>query len=994
MPASKSNAFSIFKAKVDELKSITPMVPTSLPAATKKDKIYEVFEKIPTSTDVTVQWEIFNRRMDALFSAELRDPQSGRLLHLKRGKFGLDYVLEYFVDSVENGNLNWDLAAIKVDRLIQECKALIQSQKAKSTSTGKAAKKKVPTEATGSKDTDDDDDSAEGSDEDWVPAKKARTEPEGPTQIFDTDDEEVVELTEAGEHREQKRRLKKKKKAASNAKQSSSQQKLKEAAIEILDSGDESDGLTALKKVEQAAAKTQAARRGPANTSMQHFLDPVPVIDSHTGAKRWEFACKYCDKIRTFERTVDGTDITFDSEPVLPKLNNLATHVKDCKRTKGFNNDNPTIPASEQFNLKRSADLMAEFLKNGELNPAIIPTQAGFLRLFAAWILDESLPWTTGESPTLKKLFTYLRLQYTLPSDTTVRNQLAKIFAELHGKVTREFSNVKSKVAYATDTWTTRQMVYTFACTIGSFIDDDWKLIERVVDFKPLDVEDHKGPAAAEDLTTDNASVNDVLVATTGRLLLARYGIPFTPDMHIRCIAHVINLVVQSFLHALDEAADPETEDWYDLNKSAPLHYDITKDPDQIALDTEVFTAGSTLVDNSEDPVDVVVNDDERELNATSNSGAIARLRFIVTKIVSSPQRRQHFRNISEKEYGDDPSTKHIAKLMVMRDVRTRWNYTHAMIRRALLQKDAIDTWVFKMKDLRDIMLSAADWTYLGEVADVLEVFTKATLKMSQSSVPTIPYVLPIYESMRSRFNQLLSNPKAPLRIRLAAKPALAKLEKYRAKATENQFYKLGTVLHPSLRTEWFRHMANDASAQQHEVDKAKALFRHVATLYHREQPEPSQRDTANDPLPSQQPSTSNNDHDDFLDSMLRVEIAHTIQADAQTPEEKFEDELRRYLRFEGGLGDKKDPLGWWKIHAPSFPTVARMARDFLAIPATSVAVERTFSKSRHICADLRMSLKAETAREALLSKTWIGSGLLEMNPPVVRKRKHGEIEK
>ena len=36
-------------------------------------------------------------------------------------------------------------------------------------------------------------------------------------------------------------------------------------------------------------------------------------------------------------------------------------------------------------------------------------------------------------------------------------------------------------------------MVYTFACTIGCFIDDDWKLIEHVVDFKPLDEKEHKG---------------------------------------------------------------------------------------------------------------------------------------------------------------------------------------------------------------------------------------------------------------------------------------------------------------------------------------------------------------------------------------------------------------------------------------------------------------------------------------------------------------------
>lgn len=36
-------------------------------------------------------------------------------------------------------------------------------------------------------------------------------------------------------------------------------------------------------------------------------------------------------------------------------------------------------------------------------------------------------------------------------------------------------------------------MVYTFACTVASFIDDDWNLIERVVDFKPLAEKEHEG---------------------------------------------------------------------------------------------------------------------------------------------------------------------------------------------------------------------------------------------------------------------------------------------------------------------------------------------------------------------------------------------------------------------------------------------------------------------------------------------------------------------
>jgi hypothetical protein len=83
---------------------------------------------------------------------------------------------------------------------------------------------------------------------------------------------------------------------------------------------------------------------------------------------------------------------------------------------------------------------MREYLRDGELNPAVTATQTGFYRLFAAWILDESLPWTTGEVPTLQILFKYLKVNFVLLTDTTVRNHLAKIFAELHGKVVREFS--------------------------------------------------------------------------------------------------------------------------------------------------------------------------------------------------------------------------------------------------------------------------------------------------------------------------------------------------------------------------------------------------------------------------------------------------------------------------------------------------------------------------------------------------------------------------
>jgi hypothetical protein len=41
-------------------------------------------------------------------------------------------------------------------------------------------------------------------------------------------------------------------------------------------------------------------------------------------------------------------------------------------------------------------------------------------------------------------------------------------------------------------------MVFTFAGTIASFIDEDWQLIERMVNFYHIQDKDHKGEWAAK----------------------------------------------------------------------------------------------------------------------------------------------------------------------------------------------------------------------------------------------------------------------------------------------------------------------------------------------------------------------------------------------------------------------------------------------------------------------------------------------------------------
>ncbi|EMD35113.1 hypothetical protein CERSUDRAFT_54316, partial [Gelatoporia subvermispora B] len=57
------------------------------------------------------------------------------------------------------------------------------------------------------------------------------------------------------------------------------------------------------------------------------------------------------------------------------------------------------------------------------------------------------------------------------------------------------------------------------------------------------------------------------------------------------------------------------------------------------------------------------------------------------------------------------------------------------------------------------------------------------------------------------------------------------------------------------------------------------------------------------------------------------------------------------------------------QTHETEFKVISRIAKDFLAIPGASVAVERLFSSSHHTCAHTRCSLKMETITELMCVK-------------------------
>ena len=53
--------------------------------------------------------------------------------------------------------------------------------------------------------------------------------------------------------------------------------------------------------------------------------------------------------------------------------------------------------------------------------------------------------------------------------------------------------------------------------------------------------------------------------------------------------------------------------------------------------------------------------------------------------------------------------------------------------------------------------------------------------------------------------------------------------------------------------------------------------------------------------------------------------------------------------------------LQWWAKHAPVFPKLAKVARRFLSVQATSAASERVFSRSGGVSTKIRNRLNGET---------------------------------
>lgn len=153
---------------------------------------------------------------------------------------------------------------------------------------------------------------------------------------------------------------------------------------------------------------------------------------------------------------------------------------------------------------------------------------------------------------------------FKMPSRWTVARDCISIYKEEALKLKECMSS--QRLSFTTDTWTSVQNINYMSLT-AHWVNDDWKICKRIINFCPIG--SHKGVAIGKlveallkkweigcvfTITVDNATSNDLALSHLKKFLRGRDAILENKYMHMRCCAHILNLIVKDGLKEQDDS--------------------------------------------------------------------------------------------------------------------------------------------------------------------------------------------------------------------------------------------------------------------------------------------------------------------------------------------------------------------------------------------------------------------------------------------------------
>ncbi|XP_057684886.1 E3 SUMO-protein ligase ZBED1 [Corythoichthys intestinalis] len=291
-----------------------------------------------------------------------------------------------------------------------------------------------------------------------------------------------------------------------------------------------------------------------------------------------------------------------------------------------------------------------------------------------------------------------------------------------------------------------------------------------------------------------------------------------------------------------------------------------------------------------------------------------------------------------------------IPKHTLIQDVPTRWNSSHDMLERYLEQQAAVysaltEKVIKKNKDINT--LSDQDVRMAEEIVEVLKPLKTITTLISTEATPSASMILPLKTTVLKSMEPNEEDSPTVSEVKAAIRDNLED----RYSDCEDFLHKC-TALDPRFKT--LPHVDNACRERIYN-----SLITEIVLM-----DEKSEEATAT----SAASSSSGAGHSGAQESSPPVkksamtELFGTLfktQVGDKPTLQLVKVEVTSYKAV-NCIALDSDPLLWWKTNETIFPLTAKLARHYLAIPATSVPSERVFSTAGDIVTASRSALSAD----------------------------------
>ncbi|GLB43962.1 putative hAT family C-terminal dimerisation region [Lyophyllum shimeji] len=434
-------------------------------------------------------------------------------------------------------------------------------------------------------------------------------------------------------------------------------------------------------------------------------------------------------------------------------------------------------------------------------------------------------------------------------------------------------------------------------------------------------------------ITCDNASNNNTMLENFERRInrldsrsgMKKWDCHFR---HIRCLAHVINLATQAVLKTYSKAKyyDPQQPEQHE--------------PDVLATDRD----------------------------------EVGLVRAIAVKVRSSAKRKETFRRVQGKK-----------ALNILLDMPVRWSSTFNMLKRASDLSKYVTEFLYriarqeknedKRTKLQKLVLTDAEWKRVGEFTRVLEFADKAQQAFSSDSQPSLHHALPALESLYKAWSSRMSKAKYA-RYRTALEAGVSKIVEYYDKTSTSHAYTMAMILDPEQKLTHFDSQW-DSELKKQVRDDAEKLFRERYLELYGEGSRPAITKPNKSSRKLRQLLAELSTDEDEPSARVGAASSSLLQdgADMSRPWLK---EFNHYLDSgDEELGDDMTIVRWWGLNAHRYPVWASLARDHLAIMASSVSSECAFSSAGITITKRRNRLKGDVVEALQFIKCSISKDLL-----------------